>query len=59
MKHSEEDHTNGCTLRCWPLPWRIAAALALESKLDWARWAYGITRPYVGVWPSNTEAACS
>jgi hypothetical protein len=25
----------------WPLPWRIAAALALESGLDWARWAYG------------------
>jgi hypothetical protein len=25
----------------WPLPWRIAAALARESGLDWARWAYG------------------
>jgi hypothetical protein len=27
----------------WPLPWRIAAALARESGLDWARWAYGET----------------
>ena len=29
------------TTNTWPLPWRIAAALARE--LDWARWAYGET----------------
>jgi hypothetical protein len=29
------------TTNTWPLPWRIAAALARESGLDWARWAYG------------------
>ncbi len=28
-------------MNTWPLPWRIAAALARESGLDWARWAYG------------------
>jgi hypothetical protein len=26
----------------WPPPWRIAAALALESGLAWARWAFGL-----------------
>ncbi len=31
------------TTNTWPLPWHIAAALARESGLDWARWAYGLT----------------
>ena len=32
------------TANTWPLPWRIAAALARDSGLDWARWAYGTGR---------------
>jgi hypothetical protein len=30
----------------WPIHWRIAAAIARESGLDWARWAYGLTREF-------------
>lgn len=46
-EHSEEDHSNGCTARCWPLPWSVAAAIALLSGrwgIDWAHWAYGLDR---------------
>lgn len=43
-EHSEEDHSNGCTTRCWPLPWSVAAAIALLSGLDWGFAASGRTR---------------
>lgn len=33
--------------------WRIAAALAAATNLDWGRWARGETEPRSG-WPSNT-----
>jgi hypothetical protein len=34
------------TTNTWPLPWRIAAALARESGLDWGAWAHDAMRTW-------------